>query len=79
MSSSTRRCGLKHRIISRNPRVAISVADQTNPYNMVTVSGSAVEHTTNGADEHIDKMAKKCLRLDRYPGRVPGEKRILLR
>lgn len=38
-----------------------------------------VEHTTNGAEEHIDKMAKKYMGLDRYPGRAPEEKRILLK
>jgi PPOX class probable F420-dependent enzyme len=44
---------LKQKNISRDPRVAVSVADQTNPYNMVTVRGKVVEQTTSGADEHI--------------------------
>ncbi len=70
---------LKQKNISRDPRVAVSVADQTNPYNMVTVRGKVVEQTTSGADEHIDKMAKKYMGLDRYPGRAPGEKRVLLK
>lgn len=50
---------LKYENVLRDPRVAISVADQTNPYNMATVRGRVVEHTTNGAEEHIDKLAKK--------------------
>jgi hypothetical protein len=46
---------------------------------MVTVRGRVVEQTTRGADEHIDRMAKKYLGMDKYPGRMPGEKRVLLK
>lgn len=70
---------VKHKNVSRDPRVAVSVADQTNPYNMVTVRGRVVEQTTRGAEEHIDKMAKKYLGMDKYPGRAPGEKRLILK
>lgn len=70
---------LKQKNVSRDPRVAVSVTDQANPYNMVTVRGRVVEQTTKGADEHIDRMAKKYLGMDKYPGRAPGEKRVLLK
>lgn len=70
---------VKHKNVSRDPRVAVSVTDQTNPYNMVTVRGRVVEQTTRGAEEHIDKMAKKYLGMDKYPGRAPGEKRLILK
>jgi PPOX class probable F420-dependent enzyme len=70
---------VKHKNVSRDPRVAISVADQANPYNMVTVRGRVIEQTTKGAEEHIDKMAKKYFGMDRYPGHAPGEKRLILR
>jgi len=70
---------LKYENVLRDPRVAISVADQANPYNMATVRGRVVEHTTNGAEEHIDKLAKKYFGLEKYPGRVPGEKRVILK
>ena len=70
---------LKQKNVSRDQRVAVAVADQANPYNMVTVRGRVIEQTTKGADEHIDKMAKKYLGLDNYPGRQPGEKRVLLK
>jgi len=36
-----------------------------------------VEITEKGADEHIDKMAKKYLNVDRYPNRRLGEVRVL--
>lgn len=68
----------KYDNILRDPRVAISVTDQANQYNMVAVRGKAVEHTTNGADTHIDKMAKN-FGLDTYPYRAAGEKRVILK
>lgn len=70
---------IKHKNISRDPRVAISVTDRNNPYNMVSIRGKVVEQTNQGADEHIDKLAKKYLGVDRYPMRSPNEKRIILK
>ena len=70
---------VKQRNVSRDPRVAISIVDRNNPYDMVTVQGKVVEQTIDGADSHIDKMAKKYLGVDKYPFAVFGEKRILLK
>ena len=70
---------IKQRNVSRDPRVAISTVDHANPYEMVTVRGRVIEQTPSGADEHIDRMAKKYLGMDKYPFKMPGEKRILLK
>jgi PPOX class probable F420-dependent enzyme len=70
---------LKQKNISRDGRIAISVTDQNNPYHMVTVRGRVVEQTTEGADKHIDKLAKKYLGVDNYPLHSPSEKRIILK
>lgn len=70
---------VKQKNLSRDPRVAISVVDKTNPYHMVTVRGKVIEQTSDGADVHIDKMAKKYLGVEKYPFARPGEKRILLK
>ena len=69
----------KVRNISKNPKVAVSVTDSTNPYTMVSVRGRIVGQTNTNADEHIDRMAKKYLDVDKYPFRAPGEKRVLLK
>ena len=69
----------KQKNFDRDPRVAISVVDQNNPYNMVSIRGKVVQQTTDGADEHIDKLAKKYLGVDKYPLRNPDEKRIILK
>jgi PPOX class probable F420-dependent enzyme len=70
---------LKQKNISRDDRIAISVADQNNPYHMVTVRGRVVEQTNEGADEHVDRLAKKYLGVEKYPQHSPNEKRIIIK
>jgi len=68
---------IKHKNISRDPRVSLSPVDKNNPYSMVTIQGIVIEQTTIGADEHIDKLAKKYLNIDRYPSHSPSIKRVI--
>ncbi len=58
-------------------RVAIEIADPDNPNRYVAVRGSVVEITEAGADEHLDRLARRYLGRDRYPEsyRFPGEVR----
>jgi hypothetical protein len=56
----------------------VSVVDPDDPYNVVVVRGQ-VESTEDGADAHIDALAKKYLGLDAYPMRQPGEVRVKFR
>lgn len=70
---------LKQQNLDRDPRVALSVADAQNPYRYVQIRGRVVAKTTDGADEHIDKMAKKYLGQDSYPWRAPNEQRLIYR
>jgi len=70
---------VKQKNLSRDNRVAVSIVDHRNPYNMVTIRGKVIEQMEKGADEHIDKMAKKYLGVDKYPFRTEKEKRILLK
>jgi PPOX class probable F420-dependent enzyme len=69
----------KTRNLQRNSKVAVSITDRANPYSYVTVRGHVVEVTRQGADDHIDKMAKKYINQDRYPYRRPGEQRIIVK
>lgn len=68
----------KPRNVRHDPRVAISIARQDNPYTSAFVRGRVVEITQEGADELIDKLAKKYLGQDRYPFRQPGEQRVTI-
>ena len=57
--------------------VALSLIDPDNAYRHLQVRGRVAEVTEQGADQHIDKMAKKYLGQDKYPFRQPGEVRVL--
>ncbi|MGE5595649.1 MAG: PPOX class F420-dependent oxidoreductase [Hyphomicrobiales bacterium] len=69
----------KARNLDRNKTVALSILDSGNPYRYVQVRGEVVEKTFDGADAHIDKLAKKYLGVDSYPNRTPSEKRVIYR
>lgn len=69
----------KDRNMRRDPRVAISLFDPDNPYRYLEIRGRVAEFTEKGADEHIDKMAKKYLGQDKYPYRQAGEVRVLFK
>jgi PPOX class probable F420-dependent enzyme len=65
--------------VARDPRITVTVPDKDNPYEFVSVTGTVVEDTHEGADEHIDQLAKKYLDQDTYPFRQEGEERVKLR
>ena len=67
------------RNLERDPRVTLTVQNAENPYEYVTIRGRVTERTTDGADEHIDALAKKYMGVDSYPLRKPGEQRVILR
>ena len=69
----------KDKNMETNPAVAISILDPDNPYRYLEVRGRVAEITEDGADEHIDKMAKKYLGQDKYPFRQPGEVRVIFK
>src|SRR4051794_32310673 len=70
---------IKQKNVSRDPRVSISLTDDENPYSMVTIRGQVIGQTSDGANEHIDKLAKKYLNTDKYPGHSSNIKRVILR
>lgn len=69
---------LKQRNISHDTRVTISVKDHVNPYKVVRVRGR-IGQSTKDADQHISKLAKKCMGADSYEKQAPGEKEVILK
>ena len=71
----------KGRVKSRNMKqgapVAVSIIDPDNAYRHIQVRGKVANVTENGADAHIDSLAKKYLGQDKYPYRQPGEVRLM--
>ncbi len=68
---------LKDKNMRKRPQVALAIADPENPYRYMQIRGKVVEVTENGADAHIDSLAKKYLDQDKYPFRQPGEVRVI--
>jgi PPOX class probable F420-dependent enzyme len=66
----------KARNLERDARVAVTVIDPDDAYNVVALQGTVSDVTTDGADAHIDTLAKKYLGVDSYPMRREGEVRI---
>ena len=78
VSFNTARGRAKERHLSRDPRVSLLVVDPQNAYRWVAVTGTA-EVTEEGADDQIDKLAKKYIGQDTYPWRSPDEQRVKIR
>ena len=76
---NTARGRVKDKNLQRNPRVALTLMDPENPYRYVQIRGRVAEITEQGADAHIDALAKKYIGQDRYPWRKPGEVRVTIR
>jgi PPOX class probable F420-dependent enzyme len=76
---NTARGRQKDRNMQRNPHVSLSIMDPDNPYRYLEVRGLVDKITEEGADQHIDRMAKKYLGVDKYPYRQANEKRVLYR
>ena len=66
----------KTRNLERDGRVAVTVIDPDDAYNVVAFRGTVTEITTDGADAQVDAMAKKYLGVDSFPGRREGDARI---
>jgi len=70
---------VKDQNVRRDPRVTLTLMDPDNPYRYMEIRGRVVDFTEQGADKHIDKLAKKYLGVDKYPYAKPGEVRVLYR
>lgn len=76
---NTARGRQKDKNMRRDPRVALAIIDPENPYRYLEIRGRVEEITEDGADAHIDKMAKKYLGADKYPYRQQGEQRVIFK
>lgn len=59
------------------PHVALSIIDPDDAYRYLQIIGKITEITEQGADAHIDALAKKYMGQDTYPFRQPGEERVI--
>jgi PPOX class probable F420-dependent enzyme len=74
---NTARGRVKDRNMQNNEHVAVEISDPDNPYRHLTIRGRISKTTLEGADAHIDSLAKKYMGKDTYPFRQPGEVRVI--
>ena len=55
--------------LERDGRVTLTLLNEQDPYEYVVIEGTAVA-TSDGAEEHIDALAKKYINQDTYPWRT---------
>ena len=67
----------KHVNMVERPMVTVLAVDPENPFRYIEVRGKVTHITEEGGDAHIDRLAKKYLDADSYPGRNPAETRII--
>ena len=75
---NTARGRQKHLNIRRDSRVALSIQDPDEPFRKLLVRGRVVEQIEEGAEEHIDRLARRYTG-DVYKLRVPNMVRVILK
>jgi PPOX class probable F420-dependent enzyme len=68
----------KIRNLQRDPRVAISIVDENNPYRYLEIRGTVERVDPDPDNAFINSMAKKYLGQDVYPWAQPGDERVVV-
>ena len=68
----------KYRNLEREPRIAISIVDPTNPYRYIEIRGTVERLEPDPDLSFINQMSKKYLGIDRYQGHQPGDVRMVV-
>ena len=70
----------KWKHLKRDPRVTVEVHSHDNPYEYVTVTGTAeLDEDEKAANRHIDKMSLKYRGEPTYQNHRPGERHVIVR
>lgn len=68
----------KYHNVQRDPHIALSITDPSNPYHYLEVRGKVVRVEDDSTHQFIDSLAKKYMGVDTYPYNLPGEERVVL-
>ena len=66
---------VKDRNMKARPKVAMTIQDPQDRYRYLGIRGEVVSYTTEGADEHINKLS---LRYDDEPWKPRNEQRRII-
>ena len=68
----------KYQNVQRDPNIAVSVVDPSNPYRYLEIRGIVERIDPDPEKAFIDEMAKKYMGVDKYPWNQPGDERVVL-
>jgi PPOX class probable F420-dependent enzyme len=68
----------KPRYLEQDPRVSLTVLDPEDPYRWISITGTAA-FVDEGANDQIDRLAKKYTGADSYGGHQDHETRVSVR
>jgi PPOX class probable F420-dependent enzyme len=68
----------KYHNVQRDPRIALSIVDPTNPYRYLEIRGRVVRIDPDPALDFINAMAQKYLGVEKYPWHQPGDERVVV-
>ncbi|WP_184738029.1 PPOX class F420-dependent oxidoreductase [Streptomyces netropsis] len=70
---------IKERNLRREPRVCLSHADPTDPYDRVQIRGIAVRFVEGPeADRNMDRLARTYVGTEQFEWGIPGEQRVIV-
>lgn len=61
---------------ARNEKVGVSIIDPSQVYRFVSVQGRVEEITEEGADHHIDELARQYMGVEKWPDHSEDETRV---
>ena len=63
--------------MAERPQVTVLLVDPENGQRYIEVRGEVTTISPDGADAHIDALAKTYIGADTYPFRTPDETRVI--
>ena len=68
----------KYRNLLREPRIALSIADPTNPFRSMEIRGKVVRIDEDVDYRFVNAQSQRYLNQDATPNRRPGEERVVI-
>ncbi len=68
----------KYRNLGRDPRIALSIVDQTNPYRYLEIRGTVERIDPDQDNAFINSLAKKYMDQEVYPWHQAGVERFVM-
>lgn len=65
--------------VARNPAIAVNVIDPTNPFRVISATGTVVDLVEEGAQDHIDALTQRYMGIDKHPFDHDGAVRVVIR